>query len=159
MTARGARGGVFSVGPAAAVAGPLRRRLLALLQTVPSGRVTTYDALAQALESTPVLVQSTLARLTEDERDTHPWHRVVAKGGAIGRGPQREAQFARLVREGVAVSPAGIVQDLARTATATFDAGPERQKASSSPTGSVPDGDVAGVPKGRSRGMFGRPGG
>ena len=41
---------------------------------------------------------------------------MVAKGGAIGRGPHRDAQFARLVREGVPVSPAGIVQDMARVA-------------------------------------------
>lgn len=129
---------------------------------MPVGRVTTYDALAGALESTPVLVQSTLARLTDDERDTHPWHRAVAKGGAIGRGPLRETQFARLVREGVAVSPAGIVQDMDRSVFTSFEDGPPRGPSATSATTGVP-GQAAseappGPPKGRSRGMFGRPG-
>jgi methylated-DNA-protein-cysteine methyltransferase-like protein len=95
--------------------------LLSLVRTIPTGRVTTFNVLAEKLGEPPAFVQSRLARLTEDEREFVPWHRVVAKGGAIGRGPHREQQFARLVREGVLVLPAGIVHDLPRFLV-TFEA-------------------------------------
>jgi methylated-DNA-protein-cysteine methyltransferase-like protein len=107
---------------------PGKANLLTLLRTVPSGRVTTFDVLAEKLGQPPALVHLMLLGLTEDERDFAPWHRVVAKGGAIGRGLHRDQQFARLVREGVPVSPAGIVQDLSRVLVTTFDAQPPDRK-------------------------------
>lgn len=88
--------------------------LLTLVRNIPTGRVATYDALAEKLGEPPALIQSRLAHLSEDEREIVPWHRVVAKGGAIGRGAHRDQQFARLVREGVTVLPAGIVHDMPR---------------------------------------------
>lgn len=120
--------------------------LLSLVRAVPTGRVTTFDILAEKLGEPPALVQARLARLTEDERDLVPWHRVVAKGGAIGRGPHRDQQFARLVREGVQVLPAGIVHDMPRFLV-TFDAlSPERQKRLETPP-------QPSQPLSRSRGM------
>lgn len=98
-----------------------RADLLTLVRAVPTGRVTTFDVLAQKLGEPPAFVQARLAALSEDERDFIPWHRVVAKGGAIGRGPHRDQQFARLVREGVQVLPAGIVHDMPRFIV-TFEA-------------------------------------
>ena len=77
-----------------------RADLLTLVRAVPIGRVTTFDVLAQKIGEPLALVQSLIAHLSEDEREFVPWHRVVAKGGAIGRGPHRDQQFARLVREG-----------------------------------------------------------
>ena len=94
----------------------IKAKLLAALRNVPAGRVVTSDTLAASLASNARLVETTLAQLSEDERDAVPWHRVVAKGGAIGWGPLRDAKFQRLIREGVSVSPAGIVQDMARSA-------------------------------------------
>ena len=94
--------------------GPVRGGILSAVRSVPAGRVTTGEIIAAYVNVSPAEVVTILARLSDDERETHPWHRVVAKGGAIGRGPWRETQFARLVREGVAVSPAGIVQDMDR---------------------------------------------
>lgn len=124
--------------------------LLTLVRTVPTGRVTTFDVLAERLGEPPTLVQARWARLTEDERDLVPWHRVVAKGGAIGRGPHRDQQFARLVREGVQVLPAGIVHDMPRFLV-TFDAlPPERQKQTETPP-------ETSRPLSRSRGMKSRP--
>jgi methylated-DNA-protein-cysteine methyltransferase-like protein len=118
-----------------------------LLQRVPSGRVTTVEALAENLGEPAALVRSRLSQLTEDERDLVPWHRVVAKGGAIGRGPHRDQQFARLAREGVLVSPAGIVHDLPRFAVTTFSGALENNAAASGkPT-------VAPAMLSRSRGM------
>jgi methylated-DNA-protein-cysteine methyltransferase-like protein len=103
-------------------------KLLTLLRCVPSGRVTTHDILADEIGIPPPVVHAMLTRLTEDERDLVPWHRVVANGGAIGRGPHRDQQFARLVREGVPVSPAGIVQDMTRVLTTTFEAPPSDRR-------------------------------
>jgi len=132
---------------AAAVARMSKKaELLALIRNVPLGRVTTYDALAGALGEPPSLIQSVMAHLSEDEREMVPWHRVVAKGGAIGRGPHRDQQFARLVREGVQVLPAGIVHDMPR-----FRIGPETLP-SAAPK--QPEAPVAPAqPLSRSRGM------
>lgn len=100
---------------------PVKAELLELLRKIPLGRVASSDGLASELGVPVSLVMTLMGQFSEDERDLVPWHRVVAKGGAIGRGPHRDQQFARLVREGVMVSPAGIVQDLARHMVAGFD--------------------------------------
>lgn len=90
--------------------------LLAAVAAIPPGRVASVDLIAESIGVPPTVIARLLAGLTDDERQNVPWHRVVAKGGAIGFGPHREAQFARLVREGVPVSPAAIVQDMAHVA-------------------------------------------
>lgn len=129
---------------AMAVAGA-KADVLALVQRIPSSRVTTFDAIAIACGMNARQVAHLLAKLSEDERELCPWHRVVAKGGAIGHGPHHEAQFAKLVREGVSVSPAGIVQDMARHAVLAFDTRIESVSEPPQPVGS------------RSRGMKDRP--
>lgn len=127
-----------------------RARLLILVRAIPPGRVATLAALAEASGLAPALVATTLARLSDDERQTVPWHRVVANGGAIGRGAWREAQFAKLVREGIAVSPAGVVQDLERALMSDFDGRPAAQPLAGA-------GTPQPQPKERSRGMKDRP--
>ena len=124
--------------------------LLSLLRSLPPGRVATIDAIAAELRVLPMVIATVLANLTTDERELVPWHRVVAKGGAIGRGPNREEQFARLMREGVPVSPAGIVQDMTRFALLTFG--------TSSFTRPAQALHSEAVPASRSRGIKDRPG-
>lgn len=126
---------------------PGKANLLALLRTIPSGRVTTFDVLAEQLGQPVALVQLLLAALTEEERDMAPWHRVVAKGGAIGRGLHRDQQFARLVREGIPVSPAAIVQDMPQFLVTTFEAASPIQQRPPETTANAPH------PGHRSRGM------
>lgn len=121
--------------------------MLAALRNVPAGRVTTAEIIAAHIAASPAEVLTLLARLSEDERDSCPWHRVVAKGGAIGRGPWRDAQFARLVREGVLVAPAGIVQDMARVLLGDLTMTPAARDAPAPAPG-----------KPRSHGMRDRPG-
>jgi methylated-DNA-protein-cysteine methyltransferase-like protein len=123
-----------------------RADLLTLVRAVPIGRVTTFDVLAQKIGEPLALVQSLIAHLSEDEREFVPWHRVVAKGGAIGRGPHRDQQFARLVREGVQVLPAGIVHDMPRFLV-TFDGAPQDTR---KPVEPAPE---PAAPLSRSRGM------
>ncbi len=128
----------------------INARLIAALRNVPPGRVVTYDVLAAFLETPSRHVETLLRNLSEDEREMAPWHRTVAKGGAIGWGPVRDAKFQKLVREGVAVSPAGIVQDMSRTAVTDLANLPVLTKEQSRP---VPP--AAGL--GRARGMKDRP--
>ncbi len=141
---------------------PAERRvktdLLALVRAVPVGRVVSHDTIAAELGVLPMVIVKLLSNLTDDERQAAQWHRVVAKGGAIGRGPHRDAQFARLVREGVPVSPAGIVQDMARVAVS--DAGALKGKGGPIIERSVDRDPPAppGPPQSRSRGMKDRPG-
>ncbi len=136
--------------PAQPVRGTVRGRMLAALRNVPAGRVTTADVIAAHIAASAAEVVTLLARLSEDEREATPWHRVVAKGGAIGRGPWRDTQFARLVREGVIVSPAGVVQEMGRVLICDLTQPPPV-----APIG-VP---AAGTPqKPRSHGMKDRPG-
>ncbi len=127
-----------------------KSKLLASLRKVPPGRVVTYDTLAAALSILPRHVETLLGHLSEDEREMVPWHRAVAKGGAIGWGLLRDAKFQKLVREGVAVSPAGIVQDMARSVVIELNSLPVLTKEQSQPL-SPP----AGL--GRARGMKDRP--
>lgn len=133
-----------------------RGRALALLARVPSGTVTTPEALAAALDLPAQLVVTLMGRLSDDERQIYPWHRVIAAGGGIGRGPYREAQFAKLVREGVAVSPAGVVQDMARVLVGDIAA---LADGGTAVTGSpaLPQGASQPPAGGRSRGMKSRP--
>jgi len=141
--------------------GPLRGRLMALLAAIPAGRVTTPEAIAAQLDVAPAWVRTAIARLSEDELQMVPWHRVVAVGGAIGRGPWQETQFARLVREGIAVSPAGIVQDMGRVLLAdlaNLPRLPDGRAPSLLASSTIPDG-VPPVTSSRSRGMKDRPGG
>ena len=120
-----------------------------MIAGVPAGRVVGLDVLAQRLAVLPTVVATLISGLTEEERDRVPWHRVVAKGGAIGRGPHRDTHFARLVREGVPVSPAGIVQDMARVAVTDLIASSRSERADAA----IP----APPPLSRSRGMKDRP--
>lgn len=129
----------------------MRERLLAFVSVIPPGRVTTAEVLAQAIDVPPRLVETLLSRLSAEDRERIPWHRVVAKGGAIGRGKDRERQIALLDRDGVRVSPAGIVQELSRVILIEFDgdaAGPPDRP------DSMPQ---AQTPGGRWRGMKLRP--
>lgn len=133
----------------------LERDLLALIQAVPRGRVATTDALAAHLKTHQPVISTLLNHLTEEERDASPWHRVVAKGGAIGRGANSDAQFVRLLREGVPVSPAGVVQDLDRLAIAVAALANLAAIKPRAPAGEEPP----PLTPARSRGMKDRPGG
>lgn len=128
--------------------GGTRQHLLGTLRDIPAGRVVTFEKLAAHLAVSQAEVTTILSRLTEDERQVTPWHRIVAKGGAIGRGPWRERQFALLVREGIPVSPAGIVQEMASRAISNLSAVNSAKPATAPP---------AGTPPNRSRGMKDRP--
>ena len=132
----------------------IKAKLITALRNVPAGKVVTYETLAQALATVPRLIETVLAQLSEDEREAVPWHRAVAKGGALGWGPLRDAKFQRLIREGVSVSPAGIVQDMARAAVTDLA---RQQPAQNSAAKEARDTAAPQAPYSRSRGMKDRP--
>lgn len=123
-------------------------RVMALVHAVPPGRVVRLDDLARHLGAPVPHIVHVLSRLDAERRATTPWHRVVAKGGAIGRGPFREAQLAGLAREGVAVSAAGVVQDMGRVTVCPDDLDTVQTAQSQ---------NIAPKPGGRARGMKDRP--
>lgn len=126
----------------------LRRRLLGLLAGVPPGRVVRHGLLARELGIDPRLAASLLAMLDAGERQTAPWHRAVADGGAIGRHAWRDLQMRLLAAEGTPVSPAGIVQDMGGRAVTTLDG---------TATAIAPAADGPGPGAGRARGSKGQP--
>jgi alkylated DNA nucleotide flippase Atl1 len=124
-----------------------RGRLLEAIDRIPSGRVVGLGTLAATTGMDRRLVMGLLQQLTPEERASHPWHRVVQDGGAIGRHPWREQQIAGLRAEGIPVAPAGIVQELAERRVVDLD---------NAPPALFPPAAPATGPS-RARGMKGRP--
>ena len=92
----------------------LKPRVLAVLEAIPEGRVTTYGAVGRHLRASPRQVARVLATLTADESARLPWFRVVAAGGVVSTVKLRAVgrrQVARLRAEGVAVTPRNRVED------------------------------------------------
>ena len=128
---------------------PLVKSLSDALFRIPSGRVVTLDVLCKHLSLAPHCAARSLVDIRRQMALEAPWHRVVAKGGAIGRGAHRDEQIARLRHEGVPVSPAGIVQ---RIAIVSFD---EAARVLPSTISASPQPE--GLRASRSRGMRDRP--
>lgn len=96
----------------------IKADVLGLVRDVPCGRVCTYAAIGRHLDVMARHVAYILVTLTDDERMGVAWYRVVADSGAInrtkhGRGTE---QRVALEAEGVAVTPSGLVADLAAVA-------------------------------------------
>lgn len=138
----------------------IKADVLAIVSALPPGKVTTHTLIGARLKVMPRHVAYILATLDEMDRECVPWHRVVARGGAIGRHQRREEQIARLRSEGVPVSAAGIVTGLegrlaADIATPTSSAA-LRQPTEPEAGGATPA--VAEPGPSRARGRFDRPG-
>jgi methylated-DNA-protein-cysteine methyltransferase-like protein len=97
-----------------------RARILAVVDSIPRGRVATYGQIAReaSLPRNARLVGRVLGTLPSGTR--LPWHRVVAAGGRIAARPHAALQRRRLAREGVKSSPGGRI-DLARFQWAGLD--------------------------------------
>jgi methylated-DNA-protein-cysteine methyltransferase-like protein len=83
-----------------------RQAILAVVRSIPRGRVTTYGLVAEraGLPRRARLVGRVLSQLTADSGV--PWHRVIGAGGRIAFPLASRAsreQRARLAREGVLV--------------------------------------------------------
>jgi methylated-DNA-protein-cysteine methyltransferase related protein len=127
----------------------IKSDVISIVMKIPSGRLATHGAIGRHLAVFPRHVAYVLATLGDIERETVPWWRVVADGGAIGRHQRRDDQMLRLKAEGCAVAPAGIIQDFAERVV---------QDVANPPTQPIDNLGAADVKPSRSRGMRGRPG-
>ncbi|WP_396208570.1 MGMT family protein [Gemmatimonas sp.] len=90
--------------------------ILAVVRAIPVGRITTVDAISQYLNVPTRHVHYLLARRDDLERESSPWHRVLAHRGAIGRGlydARGRSQVELLAAEGVEVGYRGKVTGFA----------------------------------------------
>ena len=91
-------------------------QVLAVVASIPEGRVTTYGTIARHLRVTARQVAFVLARLTDEESQRLPWFRVVAANGVVSStklGMVGRRQIERLRAEGVAVTPRNKVEEFA----------------------------------------------
>ncbi len=89
--------------------------VLAAVDAIPPGRVTTYGAIARTLGVSPRHIAYVLARLGPSECAELPWHRVVGAGGAIRTTASRREQVRRLRAEGLSVTARDRVGDFDAT--------------------------------------------
>jgi alkylated DNA nucleotide flippase Atl1 len=84
----------------------LRRAILEAASAIPPGQALTFDRLGRSLNLPARHVAHVLSRLTHDEAELVPWHRVIPRDGDFGeparRTARRQAQHDRLVAEGFA---------------------------------------------------------
>ncbi|MDO9456149.1 MGMT family protein [Nocardioides sp.] len=82
-------------------------RVLAIVETVPCGRVTTYGAIADLVGSGPRLVGNVMARHGAGV----PWWRVVRADGSLPPSHQDEARQCYL-EEGTPLRRSGTAVDI-----------------------------------------------
>jgi len=92
----------------------IRGDVLAIVAAIPPGRVATFAAIGAHLDVMPRHVAYILAMLSDIEKATIPWHRVVAADGRPGvpkAGADGAPQRALLAAEGAAFDPDGRITD------------------------------------------------
>lgn len=83
---------------------------MAAVAAIPEGRLATYGGLGKRLKLTARQVASVLSRLTREDADSIPWHRVVGAGGVVSTlklGVVGRRQVERLEKEGHVVNARG----------------------------------------------------
>jgi len=101
-------------GPKSAGNVRLKARVLAVIASIPEGRVATYGAIGKHLRVTARQVAFVLARLTNEESAGIPWFRVVAAKGIVSStklGAVGRRQIERLRAEGVSVTPRNKIEE------------------------------------------------
>jgi methylated-DNA-protein-cysteine methyltransferase-like protein len=89
----------------------IKTEVLGIVRDIPRGHLSTFAQIGHELEVVPRHVAYILAMLTDDERKTLPWHRVLSATGTInqskhGRG---EEQAHLLSLEGHEIGKSGKV--------------------------------------------------
>ena len=82
----------------------IKRDVLKIVAAIPKGNVVTHAAIGEFMTVMPRHVAYILSRLEDEELERVPWHRVVGKGGKLGkerRAPSGETQRELLEAEGV----------------------------------------------------------
>jgi len=123
----------------------IKKEILHIVSQVPKGWVTTNGDIGRALSVHARHVAYILTTLDDLDRETVPWWRVVAEGGAVGRHKRRDAQMLALRGDGVPLSGVGVVQDFSARRIPSLQAPPAAPFAATA--------EQEGRPPSRSRGM------
>ena len=141
----------------------IKADVMAVIASVPRGKVTTFAAIGQCLGVMARHVSTIVSGLDGEEYDAVPWHRVVAEGGAVGRHQRRYEQIARLRADGLVVSPAGIVAGLEHAMLKTIERprsgiGSRNESVTTVSTAQFSGSEGGAGRPSRARGRFDRPG-
>lgn len=92
----------------------IRAEVIRLVGLIPTGKFTTYGSIAVHMNVAALHVSSVMSRLTEEESQTLPWHRVVSSDARISQRMEAglsATQRARLESEGMRIDAQGYIQD------------------------------------------------
>lgn len=92
----------------------IRAEVIRLVDLIPEGKFTTYGSIAVHMNVAALHVSSVMSRLTEEESQTLPWHRVVSSDARISQRMEAglsATQRARLESEGMRIDAQGYIQD------------------------------------------------
>lgn len=99
----------------------IKADVLAIVASIPTGRIATFADIGGHLDVMPRHVAYILAMLSDIEKATLPWHRVVAADGRLGvpkAGADGAPQRALLEAEGAAFDGEGRITDAVTRAVA-----------------------------------------
>lgn len=99
----------------------IRGDVLAITASIPAGRIATFADIGGHLDVMPRHVAYILAMLSDIEKATLPWHRVVSADGRPGvprAGADGTRQRALLEAEGTTFDAKGRITDAATRAVA-----------------------------------------
>lgn len=92
----------------------IRAEVIRLVALIPEGKFTTYGSISVHMNVTARQVAFVISRLTDEESQLLPWHRVVSAEARLS--PHMEAdlralQKSRLEAEGLCVDARGFIQN------------------------------------------------
>jgi methylated-DNA-protein-cysteine methyltransferase related protein len=92
----------------------IQAEVLRLVASTPAGRFTTYGSIALHMNVAARHVAMVLSRLTAEEAERLPWHRVVSAEGRLSQNMEPEhsgIQRARLEAEGMTIDERGYIEN------------------------------------------------
>lgn len=92
----------------------IRAEVIRLVALIPEGKFTTYGSIAVHMNVMARHVAFVMSRLTDEESQALPWHRVVSADARLSPkmdADLRELQKSRLVSEGMSIDPKGFIED------------------------------------------------
>lgn len=92
----------------------IRAEAIRLVALIPEGKFTTYGSIAVHMNVMARHVAFVMSRLTDEESQALPWHRVVSADARLSPkmdAELRELQKSRLESEGMSIDPKGFIED------------------------------------------------
>ena len=92
----------------------IRAEVIRLVALIPEGKFTTYGSIALHMNVMARHVAFVMSRLTDEESQALPWHRVVSADARLSPkmdAELRELQKSRLESEGMSIDPKGFIED------------------------------------------------